>query len=183
MTISKFPLRCKLELERKIIEQVMVIKYLGVEITSWGSLQNEVVHQANKAARIAGCMNDIIWKNKFLNKEAKTRIYKSVVRPILTYAVETRSDTSKTKRVLETNEMSILRKIVHKSRRDKIRNEDIRKELNVQAINDWVDRRRFEWNQHISRMTSNRIVRVARDNLPVDGRRSPGRPKKRWKDS
>ena len=79
--------------------------------------------------------------------------------------------------------MSILRKIVHKSRRDKIRNEDIRRQLNFQEINDWVDRRRFEWNRHISRMTSDRIVRVARDNLPVDGRTSPGRPRKRWKDS
>ena len=93
----------------------MVIKYLGIEITSWGSLQNDVVHQANKAARIAGWVNDLIWKNKFLNKETKRRIYKSVVHPILTYAVETRLDTSKTNRVLETSELSTLRKIVHKS--------------------------------------------------------------------
>lgn len=183
MTISKLPLRCKLELERKIIEQVMTIRYLGVELTSWGALQNEVMYQANKAARIAGCMNDIIWKNKYLNKETKTRIYKAVIRPISTYACEVRADTSKTKQILETNEMNILRKIMEKTRRDKIRSEDIRRQLNIQAIGDWVDRRRSEWNDHVSRMTSDRIARIARDNLPADGKRSPGRPKKRWKDS
>ena len=73
--------------------------------------------------------------------------------------------------------MNILRKIVHKTRRDKVR-----RQLNIQAIGDWIDRR-TEWNQHVSCMASDRIVHVARDSLPVDGKRSPGRPKKRWRDS
>ncbi|KAJ8880624.1 hypothetical protein PR048_017094 [Dryococelus australis] len=52
--------------------------------------------------------------------------------------------------------------------RDKIRSEEIRRQLNIQAIRDWVERRRMEWNQHVSRMASDKTVRVARDNLPVD---------------
>jgi hypothetical protein len=38
--------------------------------------------------------------------------------------------------------------------------------------------RRKEWNSHIERMTGNRVVKIARDN----GRRSTGRPRKRWCD-
>ncbi|KAJ4440338.1 hypothetical protein ANN_08477 [Periplaneta americana] len=79
--------------------------------------------------------------------------------------------------------MSVLRKVMQKTRRDKVRSDEIRMQLNIQPIGDWVNRRRKEWNHHVSRMAPDRIVRIARDNLPADGKRAPGRPKKRWKDS
>jgi hypothetical protein len=41
--------------------------------------------------------------------------------------------------------------------------------------------RRKEWNSHIERMTGNRVVKIARDKLP-NGRKSTGRPRKRWCD-
>ena len=110
------------------------------------------------------------------------RIYKSVVRPILTYAAETRSDTAKTRQILETTEMKTLRRIMNKTRLDKIRNRDIREKCEIQNIGDWVQRRRIEWNAHISRMNEDRIVRRVRDNVPI-GRRSRGRPMKRWSDA
>jgi hypothetical protein len=39
--------------------------------------------------RIPGCLNDTIWRNKHLTQDNKVRIYRSAVRPILTYSVET----------------------------------------------------------------------------------------------
>jgi hypothetical protein len=42
-------------------------------------------------------LDDCIWRNKYLNKESKVRIYKSVVIPIMTYACETRPDSMKIK--------------------------------------------------------------------------------------
>jgi hypothetical protein len=61
-------------------------------------------------------------------------------------------------------------------------NEIIRQTCNIQDIADWITRRRHEWNEHITRMNPQRIVRQARDNHPRT-RRSVGRPKKRWKDN
>lgn len=40
--------------------------------------------------------------------ESKVRIYKTCVRPILTYAAETCADTKKTKRILRSTEMKTL---------------------------------------------------------------------------
>ena len=68
-----------------------------------------VRHQAIKASRISGCLNETIWSNKYLRTETKVRIYKSIVRPTLTYAAETRTDTAKTRRLLEVTEMKTLR--------------------------------------------------------------------------
>ena len=38
---------------------------------------------------------------------SKARIYRTTVRPILTYAAETRADTNRTKRVLRTTEKAM----------------------------------------------------------------------------
>ena len=42
-------------------------------------------------------------------------------------------------------------------------------------------RRRREWNEHVTRMDAERLVKISRDNIPA-GRSSPGRPKRRWSD-
>jgi hypothetical protein len=71
----------------------MSFSYLGVQITRFKDLNAEVGHQTIKASKIPGCLNETIWSNKHLRNETKVRIYKSVIRPILTYAAETRTDT------------------------------------------------------------------------------------------
>jgi hypothetical protein len=43
-----------------------------------------------------------------------------------------------------------------------------------------VERRRREWDDHVTRMNVERFVKISRDNVPA-GRRSPGSPK-RWSD-
>jgi hypothetical protein len=84
MRVCKEPLRCKLEVQGKITEQVMSFKYLGVKITSNGVLQLEVKHQAYTGTRVSGCLNGIIWQNIYLSLEFKARICRLIVRPVLT---------------------------------------------------------------------------------------------------
>ena len=114
--------------------------------------------------------------------EAKARIYKTAIRPILTYAAETRPETSKTKRILETAEMKIARRIAGKTLMDRIRSDNIRQTCGIDKINDWILDRKKKWNEHIDRMTEERIVKITRDKLPA-GHRSIGRPRKRWRDN
>ncbi|KAI4486385.1 hypothetical protein M0802_012295 [Mischocyttarus mexicanus] len=119
LTIStKNPIRCKLELNSRIIEQTMTLYYLRVDVTSHHDLYKETTNQVRKAAVVSGALKNIIWRNKYLRKEAKTRIYETCVRPVLTNAIETRVDTKTTKQALRTAEMNILRSILGKIRRD-----------------------------------------------------------------
>ncbi|CAG9840097.1 unnamed protein product [Diabrotica balteata] len=108
MTTSKYPLRCKIQIDGKILKQEAMFRYLGIDITSYGDIKEEVRQQSLKAGQAAGFIHDTIWKNKQIRQNTKTRIYKAAIRPILTYTAETRPDTSKTKRLLETTEMKIL---------------------------------------------------------------------------
>jgi hypothetical protein len=59
--------------------------------------------------------------------DTKVGIYRSAVRPIRTYSVETRDDTSKTKQLSEITKMNTLRKAVGKTRLDHVTNEDKKK--------------------------------------------------------
>ena len=71
------------------------------------------------------------------------------------------------------------KKIVDKTKIDRIRSQQIRESCGIQPINEWVERR--EWEEHVARMDAETLVKISRDNIPA-GRRSPGRPKRRWSD-
>lgn len=100
----------------------MKTRYLGIVLTNTGETDEEVKEQINKANRIAGCLTHSIWYNKQLRQETKVRIYKSVIRPVLTYSVETRSETAKIRQRMGAPEMRVLRKIAGKILKDRVRN-------------------------------------------------------------
>lgn len=66
--------------------------------------------------------------------DSNDRIYKTVVRTILTYAVETRAETKKTMNLMTAAEMETLRTIKGVSLRDQIRREVIKEDRKIQDI-------------------------------------------------
>nr|XP_018910888.1 PREDICTED: uncharacterized protein LOC109039726 [Bemisia tabaci] len=149
MVVSRNPIRCKLEVDGKMIEQVMELKYLGALLTSAKDLETEVQDQALKAARVAGCLNEMVWRNKYMARESKVRVYKTIVRPVLTFAAETRAETKRTKQQFRIVEMKVLRKIAGFQLWDHQTNESIRDACNVQDVAKWTRMRRKMWSEHV----------------------------------
>ena len=58
-----------MEIHDWMVEEVMEFKHLGVNITS--SRKLEIKTQSQKAASVAVCLNDLLWRNKYMGKEAK----------------------------------------------------------------------------------------------------------------
>ena len=117
-----------------------------------------------------------------MSTESKVRIYKTNVRPVLTYASETRAATTNIHQLLRTTDMKPISAIHGKSLQDKIRRDQLRQLSGIQDIIQWTNVRRREWDAHVERMEDNRLAKIARDNRP-QGVRRRGRPKKRWKES
>ena len=67
----------------------MSYKYLEIELSGYGDVETEVREQTTRVTKIASCLNATIWRNKNIGKEAKSRIYKTAIRPIMTYTAET----------------------------------------------------------------------------------------------
>jgi hypothetical protein len=135
-----------------------------------------------KAARISGCLYNLIWINKYMSTECKARIYKTSVHPVLTYASETRAETAYSQQFLRTTEMKTIRAIHGRTLRDKICSDHLRHLSGIQEIIKWTKVRRREWDGHVERMEDNRLAKIAGDSRP-QGVSSRGRPKKRWKES
>ena len=182
MTFAREPTRCKPVIDSEIVEQVTTFRYLGADISSCNETIKDLKSQINKASVTSGCLRDVIWNNKHMSIESKVRIYKTCVRPILTYGIETRADTNKTKRMLRTAEMKTLRSIAGKTLRDRVRSATIRETCRVEDVIRWGRKRRRYWRDHVDRMDPERIARIVANGNPA-GRRPIGRPPKRWKDS
>ena len=83
--------------------------------------------------------------------------------------------------MLEANEMKVLRKTIGKTKILRIRSQQIRESFSIQPINESVEIRRRDWDEHVTRMDDERLVKISRDNIP-SGRRFPRRQKRKWSD-
>lgn len=134
LVASKQPIRCKLCINNQSIEQVMNFNYLGTPLSYHRDLNKEVATQANKEMITAGAIRSLILTNKHILPESKIRIYKTCIRPIMTYGIEARPDTATTTQKLEATEMKILRSIKGVSLRENLRSSFIRNDLKVEPI-------------------------------------------------
>ena len=107
------------------------------------------------------------------------KISKVVARPTLLYGSETWVITKRDMTSLEAAEMRFLRSVKGYTRLDKIRNEVIRKELEVSGIQYVKFKHKQNWINHLERMDNTRLPENAVRYKPR-GRRDRGRPKKRW---
>jgi hypothetical protein len=96
----------------------------------------------------------------------------------LAYATEARPDTDYSNKALETVEMTTLRRITRSRSNNRVWNENIRRLCNSPPINEWILGRRMEMNDHISRMASTRVAKIAYGTAP-NSKRNIGRPNKR----
>ena len=82
---------------------------------------------------------------------------------------------------LEAAQMKFLRRLLRITKLDKEKNRCIRQKTVAQNIVKEIKQYQKKWIQHVQRMDTNRLPKQAQQYKPK-GRRSIGRPKKRWRD-
>ncbi len=113
-------------------------KYLGSLLASEGGSQADV----NNVIRI-GCMK---WKevsgvmcDRKMPVELKDKVFKTIIRPAMTYGSECWAVKKKDEKKQNSAEMRILGWARGKTRVDHIRNEDIRKEAHVKPVESFLE--------------------------------------------
>lgn len=95
----------------------------------------QVKNHMTKAIRTAGCLTQVVWHNKYLKIHTKIRIYKGVIRiavnnvskvPVITFDTETWGETAKTRQQIAACKITVLRRIINKTKRDRKPNSCIR---------------------------------------------------------
>ena len=67
------------------------------------------------------------------------------------------------------------------SRKDRVRNEEIRKRLGTTEMEKWCGQARLRWYGHVKRREDDYVGRRAME-MRMPGQRKRGRPKRRWLD-
>jgi len=116
-----------------------------------------------------------------VRKETILKIYGTLILPTFLFGSENWTLTSSQRRRIEAAEMILLRPLAgytlfyHKT------NDSIRRELQITCILDKIDEYRLNWLLHLQRMPQNRIL-LKSYHYRQQGRRTIGRPKKRWRE-
>jgi len=173
---------CDIKLEGQVLNQVEDFVYLGGLISSTGSSHPDVRRRIGLACDAVRRLTKI-WKSKTIRKATKVKVYETMVLSILCYNSETWTLTAEIKRQLRVFEMGCLRRIMDVTRRDCIKNGDIRDNLDIsEDIVERIQARRLRYFGHVVRMDQHRLPNIALYGR-VDGNRAKGRPRKRWLDN
>jgi hypothetical protein len=113
--------------------------------------------------------------------ETILKLYNTLILPTFLYGSESWTLTASQRRRIEGAEMKLLRPLAGYTLYDHKANDSIRRELQITCILDKIDEYRLNWLLHLQRMPQNRIPLKSYHYRP-QGRRTIGRPKKRWRE-
>ena len=116
---------------------------------------------------------------------AALKLYRAVIRPIVTYASETWVLKNSSIQKLLVFERKILRKIFGPTRENQMwrikTNDELDKLIKHNNIINYIKAQRLSWFGHVQRMPASSTVKIFKW-TPLSTR-SKGRPKQRWEDN
>ena len=182
MRVAKKREECEVKIGEEKIEQVDVMKYLGVMISSDGSMDKEVEARIGIATRVIGGMNEMVLKRKELSRSTKLKVVNATAMPTLMYGCETWSLSKRQQSKMQATQMNVLRRIEGVSRLDRVRNEDVREKLQQEGVRDMVKSRQEKWKIRMEEMSLERTTKKIFVG-EMEGKRPRGRPRLKWTDN
>jgi len=150
--IGRHPKSMTITINQQKLKKTDAFTYLRGVISSDGTSEQDIQRRigltCNGMNRLA-----TIWKSKDLSTETKVLVYNSMVIGILIYNSETWMLTDRLNNKLRACEIGCFRKILGVSRISRIRNTDIKNQLNIQHdIVDRIHSRHLRFFDHVVRM-------------------------------
>ena len=126
----------------------------------------------------------ILFRNRHLSRATKIRLYKTLIRPVVTHGAETWTMTKK-EQVLLILERKIFRRIYGPKYEDvewKSRtNRELEELSKGENIVKWIKGQRISWLSHVERMEDDRVPKKI-FTQELEGTRRRGRPRKGWRE-
>ncbi|KAK6763105.1 hypothetical protein RB195_023714 [Necator americanus] len=161
------------------LNKVNCFKYLGSKVTSTGDIDQEGRARVN-AAWMKWKMATGVLCDKKVPVRLKSKIYRTVVRPVALYGCECWPTTKALERVLHAMEMRMLRWTIGVTLKEKVSNDTVRSIFGVVPITEKMEAR-LRWFGHVLRREEDSVAKTALK-PDVSGVRPRGRPKIRWLD-
>ena len=161
-----------------VLKTVTSFRYLGSLIHNSGSVEEEVRSRVSAAwskwREVSGIVCD-----KKMPLRLKSKVYKTVVRPVLLYGAECWSVKKADEQRMSVTEMRMLRWIAGVSKKEHIKNEEIRCRTKVTSIAEKMMESRLRWFGHVERREDEYVGHRVQ-NLVVEGVQPRGWPRRQW---
>ena len=159
--------------------------YLGSQVNS----NNDIVDEIRRRVTLGNkCYFGLLTllRSKAIHRNLKCMLYKTLIRPVVTYGSESWCMTNKEEQMLLTFERKILRTIfgpvLDQNRWRRRYNHELMQLYREPDIVRFTKINRLRWLGHVQRMDENRVPKKLLKTKP-EGKRSAGRPKARWMDA
>lgn len=163
-------------------EKISNFTYLGVKISNKGLISEEINNRIILGNRAYYANLNLI-KSRLLTKSTKVKLYKTLIRPVVSYAAETWTLNNGDENALRIFERKIMRRIygpICESGLWRIRsNIEIDQILKGEDIVRFIKSLRISWLGHVERMGIDRTPKNLLHNNIIGVKRK-GRPRKRW---
>jgi hypothetical protein len=127
-------------------------------------------------------VSGILCDKKVTNK-LKDKFYRTAIRPTMMYGTKYNATKRQHIQKMSVAEMQMLRWICGHTRKDRIRNDNIRDKLGVTPIQEKLVQHRLRWFGHIQRMPPEALVRSDILSRPENTRRGRGRLRLTWEET
>ena len=142
----------ELKLQREKIKRAKNFKYsyLGSTVSSDGRCEEEVRRRIQAGWMSWGKVSEVLCDRK-LSAKVKSKMYKSVVIPVMLYGMETVTVTERQMGKMKVAELKMVRWALGVTRKDKIRNEYMKGTAQIAKLGDKLRNARLRWYGHVKR--------------------------------
>ena len=174
-----------LEVEGHTFKRIQQFKYLGAMLTQQNEINNEVKARIQAGNRCYFGLTKLL-RSRTLSTNLKIQIYRTLIKPVVTYGSETWTLRKTDENSLTVFERKVLRKIYGPCKDVNNGEWRIRKNRELKAVYqnpgivEDITKRRLIWAGHAWRKEGS-LLRTVIEKVP-QGKRPLGRPRLRWED-
>jgi hypothetical protein len=137
-------------LNGQVVSKKDTFRYLGSMLQKDRDIDEDLSYRI-KAGWLKWCQASGVLCDPRVPLKLKGKFYRTVIRPVMLYGAERWPTKRRHAQQLSIAEMCMLRWICGNTRRDRVRNDDIRERLGVTPVEEKLVQHRLRWFGHIRR--------------------------------
>jgi hypothetical protein len=169
-------------LDGQVVPKKDTFRYLGSMLQKNGDIDEDVSHRIKVGWLKWRQASDVLCDLRVPLK-LKDKFYRTAIRPAMLYGAKCWPTKRRHVQQLIVAEMSMLRWICGHTRRDRVRNDDIRERLGVAQVEEKLVQYRLRWFGHMQRRPAEAPIRNGVIRRTGNKKRGRGQPNLTWEES
>ncbi|PZC85214.1 hypothetical protein B5X24_HaOG202399 [Helicoverpa armigera] len=170
-----------IKVDEEEIAYVHEYVYLGQLVSTTDCMKKEIERRVSNTWKRYWSLSEVM-KNQEMPIKAKRKVYNMCILPCLLYGCQTWALTEHLANKIKVCQNGMERSVIGVKIRDREKLTDIKSLTKFKDAYITYKELKWRWAGHMAREKQEKWTRLVTEWCPLDGRRSRGRPTKRWED-